>query len=210
MPQVLRGIDSCLCKKSSSSRSANTIIFCYKKKEENTTGFILNPLEKPTEGSSLARLAELIASNAIGETQDTRLQIDLATSRFFPIPLKRFTQIFAKMNAAIEELHHKEIAPEKRALIEVALRKRCAELVVEKTKNKWYDIEGTSLTLTKEFVPIMRGLHDFVTRLGAFTPVMDVKAVLARQIEAFVSESIETIRSQGNPADSVAVITEAR
>jgi hypothetical protein len=152
----------------------------------------------------------LIASNAVGETQDTRPQVDLATSRFFPIPLKRFAQIFAKMNAAIEELHHKEIAPEKRALIEVALRKCCPELVIEKTKNKLYDLEGTPLTLTKEFLPIMRELHNFVTRSGAFTPVMDVKAALARQIETFVTQSIDMIRMQANPADSVAVISSAR
>ena len=185
-------------------------LFSVIKNEANAPGFTLNPLAKPAEGSCLERLAELIASNAVGETQDTRPQVDLATGRLFPIPLKRFTQIFAKMNAAIEELHHKEIAPEKRALIEVALRKRCAELVTEKTKNKLYDLEGTPLTLTKEFLPIMRGLHDFITRSGAFTPVIDVKAVLARQIESFVTESIELIRSQGNPADSVAVISSAR
>ncbi|MCX6990933.1 MAG: hypothetical protein NTX49_07735 [Chlamydiae bacterium] len=191
-------------------KGALTQLFSAVKKEAKAPGFTLNPLEKLAEGSTLARLAELIASNALGETQDTRPTVDLATGRLFPIPLKRFAQIFAKMNAAIEELHHKEISPEKRALIEVALRKRCAEALMEKTQLKLYDLEGTPLTLTKEFLPIMRGLHDFVTRSETFKPVMDVKALLTRPIEGFVTESIETLRTQATPADSVAVITSSR
>lgn len=142
------------------------------KKEANKKGFTLN-LSLPVDpASTLGKLGNEIVKLALaGPVTATAKPLALATDRL--------SEILSSMDTLIAGLHNKNIPADKRALIEVALRSFCTQSLHTKIAGEFF---RGSASFHPQILTIMEDLNKFLTKHGAFKPVIDVKTLVAAPV----------------------------
>lgn len=163
------------------------------KKEANKASFTLNPSEPLAETHCIATLARAIVHHAIAKTAANSTSDKMSTDQFI-------AEVLRGLDVEIAQLHHKEISPEKRALIEVALRRNCAEKLVEALKYMLYNTSSSGhAAFDKDIICITENLHSFATRGGVFKPCFDLTALVmnlaSAEMETFTERYTETFFS---------------
>jgi len=138
----------------------------------------LNPSLTTEPASSISILARAIVDQA---TQGSLLEKSTSV-------LERLHTILESMDQSIARLHLKQISPEQRALIEVALRRACTEQLHDRIKD-----ELLSSQFHPQTIATLENLHNFLTRNDAFKPVIDVKTLVAAPIVSRFTSIIQEL-----------------
>lgn len=142
------------------------------KAQANNASFTLNPSEPLAEDHCVATLARAIVTHVV-KNATASLASDKTTNDAF------IAKVLKDLDEEIAQLHHKDISPEKRALIEVALRRQCVEKLLGALKDRLRPTSATGqAAFTPDIISIAEQLYIFATRGGAFKPCFDLSSAV--------------------------------
>lgn len=159
-------------------------LFSNLKREANQKNFTLNPSEPISGTSNIAQLGSAIVDQAIAKT------VTAGTSSSLVVQLK---EILAEMDLLIAKLHNKNIPKQKKALIEVALRSFCTTYLHSKVAEELYSASTGKPSFHPAILEQIEDLHLFLTKQGAFKPVLEVTTLVAEPLVSAFAQKINII-----------------